>query len=238
MGLAAVPGTTSTGTTPPALDPVIAEQEDLFLRRQPRSAAIGARARAVARGRRHVELADRPAAGGVAQPRARVEDLRRRRHGVRRPARRVRRVAGRPRAPGDRAGRHRAGRPRHPLRAAHRGRAGRGRGAGPPVRPAAVAVRQLRHRGDHGRGAPDARRDRARPRSSRWRAATTATTTRCEVSVLPEADEAGPPERPIGVARQHRHPAGVRRPGRGRRLQRRRRRWPGCSTSTPAGSPG
>ena len=50
MGLAAVPGTTSTGPTSPALDPIIAEQEDLFLRRQPKSAAIGARARAVLAG--------------------------------------------------------------------------------------------------------------------------------------------------------------------------------------------
>src|SRR6478609_4247209 len=50
MGLAGVPGTTTISTTTPALDPIIAEQEDLFLRRQPRSAAIGARARAVLAG--------------------------------------------------------------------------------------------------------------------------------------------------------------------------------------------
>ena len=91
------------------------------------------------------------------------------------------------------SGGHRAGRPRHPLRAADRGRDRRRRGAGPAVRPAAVAVRQLRHRGDHGRRAPDAGADRARPRASRSRAATTATTTRCEVSVLPggRRDRAG-----------------------------------------------
>ena len=118
----------------------------------------------VARRRGHVELADRPAAGRLAEPRRRLEDLRRRRHGVRRPARRLRRLAGRPRAPGDRPGGQRAGRPRHALRAADRGRRRRRRGAGPAVRPAAVAVRQLRHRGDDGRGAPDAGRHRPRPR--------------------------------------------------------------------------
>ena len=50
MGLAAVPGRTSTGPMTPALDPIIAEQEDQFLRRQPKSAAIGARAREVLAG--------------------------------------------------------------------------------------------------------------------------------------------------------------------------------------------
>src|SRR5512133_2933205 len=44
MGVAGVPGTTTISTTTPALDPIIAVQEDLFLRRQPKSAAIGARA--------------------------------------------------------------------------------------------------------------------------------------------------------------------------------------------------
>ena len=43
MGVAGVPGTTTISTTTPALDPIIAEQEDLFLRRQPNSAAIGYR---------------------------------------------------------------------------------------------------------------------------------------------------------------------------------------------------
>jgi glutamate-1-semialdehyde 2,1-aminomutase len=50
MGLAAVPRTTSTGPTTPDLDPIIAGQEELFLRRQPASAAIGARARTVLAG--------------------------------------------------------------------------------------------------------------------------------------------------------------------------------------------
>ena len=48
----------------------IAEQEDLFLRRQPTSAAHGRPGPAVLGRRRHLQLADRPAAGGVAQPRA------------------------------------------------------------------------------------------------------------------------------------------------------------------------
>jgi glutamate-1-semialdehyde 2,1-aminomutase len=50
MGLAAVPRTTSTGPTTPDLDPIIAGQEELFLRRQPASAAMGARARTVLAG--------------------------------------------------------------------------------------------------------------------------------------------------------------------------------------------
>src|SRR4051812_41562019 len=50
MGVAGVPGTTTISTTTPALDPIIAEQEDQFLRRQPNSAAIGARARTVLAG--------------------------------------------------------------------------------------------------------------------------------------------------------------------------------------------
>src|SRR3954452_13758967 len=50
MGVAGVPGTTTISTTTPGLDAIIAEQEDLFLRRQPNSAAIGARARTVLAG--------------------------------------------------------------------------------------------------------------------------------------------------------------------------------------------
>src|SRR3954466_16055274 len=50
MGVAGVPGTTTISTTMPALDAIIAEQEDQFLRRQPNSAAIGARARTVLAG--------------------------------------------------------------------------------------------------------------------------------------------------------------------------------------------
>ena len=53
--------------------------------------------------------------------------------------------------------------PRHPFRPAHRGRDRGRRGARPAVRPAAVALRQLRHRGDDGRRPPDAGDHRARP---------------------------------------------------------------------------
>ena len=113
--------------------------------------------------RGHVELADHRPAGGLAQPRQGFQDLRRGRQRVRRPARRVRRGAGRPRPPGHGGGGARPGRPGHALRPAHPGR-GRGRrGTCPPVRPAAVALRQLGYRGDHGRGAPDARHHRPRP---------------------------------------------------------------------------
>ena len=87
------------------LEREIAEQEKT-LRRAP--AALGApcaaAAHVVARRRRDLQLADHPAAGGLAQPRRRLEDLRRRRQRVRRPARRVRRVARRARPSRDRRG--------------------------------------------------------------------------------------------------------------------------------------
>ena len=62
------------------------------------------------RRRRHVQLADRLAAGRLAQPRrAAAKIYRRRRHGVRRPARRLRRLARRPRPPGHRRAPSRSG---------------------------------------------------------------------------------------------------------------------------------
>ena len=116
-----------------------------------------------ARRRRDVELADRAATGRVDEPRPRLARVGHRRQRVRRHARRVRRLDRRPRPSGHRRGGDRPGRPRHPLRPAHRGRdLGRG-GAAPALPAAAVAVRQLRHRGDDGRHPPDARAHRARP---------------------------------------------------------------------------
>ena len=108
----------------------------------------------------------------IAQPQAvwlshgaRVQDLRRRRHGVRRPARRLRRLAGR----ATRTRRSSAAVSERVARGTHFAQPTEdaivvAEELAPAVRPAAVAVRQLRHRGDDGRGAPDARRDRARPR--------------------------------------------------------------------------
>ena len=110
-----------------------------------------------------LQLADHPPAAGLAEPRPRLQAVRRRRQRVRRPARRLRRLAGRARPSGDRGRDHRPGAAGHPLRPAHAQRDPGRRGAVPPVRPAAVAVRQLRHRGHHGRGAPDARGHRPGP---------------------------------------------------------------------------
>ena len=52
---------------------------------------------------------------------------------------------------------------RHPLRPARAGPHPRRRRAGPPLRPAAVALRQLRHRSHDGRRSPDAGRHRPAP---------------------------------------------------------------------------
>ncbi len=71
-----------------------------------------------------------------------------------------------------------AGRARHALRAAHEGpRRGR-RQPGRTVRTPALAVLQLRHRGDARGGAADAREHRPRDDHQDRRARTTATTTR------------------------------------------------------------
>ena len=97
----------ATGSTAPAglatSTSRIAEQEAVFLRRQPRSAELVARARrSLAGGATSSWQIAEPQAVWLT-PRRRVEDLRRRRHRVRRPARRLRRLAGGPRPPGDRA---------------------------------------------------------------------------------------------------------------------------------------
>ena len=76
---------------------LIEREEDAFLARQPRSADDGRAGPALARRRGDVELDDRPAGHGVVEPRPGLEGLRRRRHRVRRPPRRLRRDAGRPR---------------------------------------------------------------------------------------------------------------------------------------------
>ena len=147
----------------PSLADIIQAQEEIFIGRQPESARLASPGQQLARRRRRVQLADLPAAAGLAQPRPGLEALRRRRQRVRRPARRIRRLAGRPRPPGDRRGGPGPGRPRHALRPADGGRASRSPRTVRQVRPAAVAVRQLRHRGHDGRGAPDARDHRPRP---------------------------------------------------------------------------
>ena len=87
---------------------------------------------------------------------------------------------------------------RHPLRPAGARHHPRRRRARPPLRPADVALRQLRHRGDARRRPPDARRHRPRRRSSRSRAATTVTTTPCRSRCTPRPTA---PARPTGRLR-------------------------------------
>ena len=106
--------------------------------------------------RRHLQLADHRAAAGLAEPRPRLEGLGCRRQRVRRPARRLRRRAGRPRSPRDRQGRQRTSEKRHPLRPADTRRDHRGGRTRQQVRPAELAFRQLGHRSHHGRRPPDA----------------------------------------------------------------------------------
>ena len=195
------------------------------------------RAGAHARGRRDVELAGRRAARRVAQPRRRLEDLRRRRQRVLRLPRWVRRLAGRARPPGHRRGGPRPGRAWHPLRPAHRG-LHRGRGQpGRALRAAAVAVRQLRHRVDDGRGPPDARGHRPRPHpQGRGR--------------LPRPPRLGdglgaprarrgprPCRRPDRDHRQRRYPRRDHGPDHRRAVQRPRGRPSARSRRTPARSP-
>ena len=58
-----------------------------------------------------------------------------------------------------------------------------------------------------------------------------------EVSVLPEADEAGPADRPTAVAGQHRHPPGRSSTWSWSSASTTSTRWPGSWPSTPARSP-
>ena len=168
-----------------------------------------------ARRGRHVQLADRRAARGLDQPRQRL-----RRSTTSTATSTPTSTAGTasrwPVTPTPRSSRRSrtAGRPRHPLRPADRGRDRRRRQPRRAVRPAAVAVRQLRHRGDDGRRPPDARGHRARPdpqgrgrlpRPPRLGDGLGAAGARTTTSA--------PPTAPIGVAGQHRHPRRDHGPG-------------------------
>ena len=80
-----------TAGTRPDLNRIIAEQEEIFVRRQPGSRELASRAsRALAGGVASSWQITAPAAG-LAEPRPRLQGLRRRRQRVRRPARRLRR---------------------------------------------------------------------------------------------------------------------------------------------------
>ena len=124
---------------------------------------------------------------------------------------------------------------RHPLRPADTGRHhGRGR-TRPPVRPAKMAIRQLRHRSHHGRRPPHALDHRPGPdHQDRGR--------------LPRPPRLGaglgrPGRRRSGPARQagqrplvHRHSEGHHRPDADRRLSTTPTAWPASWTSTKARS--
>ena len=145
------------------LDALIAEQEAVLLARTQRSHELHQAASAHLPSGVASSWQNAAALSRVPRSRRRVEGLGRRRHGVRRPAQRVRHDARRPRPSSDRRRGDRARGRRHALRPAgarHHPRGGRAR---PPLRTAAVAVRELRHRGDDDGGPPDACGHRARP---------------------------------------------------------------------------
>ena len=128
-------------------------------------------------------------------------------------------------------------RPRHPLRRSHRRLDRRRRGARRPLRPAAVAVHELRHRVDDGRGPPRARGHRPRhdpedrgllPRPPRLG----------HGQRLSPARGARRPRRPALGSLRRRLSAGAHRAHPRRPLQRRRRRSRASSASSTARSPG
>ena len=146
-----------------ALDRIIAAEHERFLARMPRSAEYTEKGQQLAGGRSHLQLADLLPPPDLGRARVRFAALRCRRKRVRRLPRRLRGHAGRPCPSGHRQSGDRAGRPWHPLRPTGPRRDG---GGGPPVRtirPAPLALRKQRHRGDDGCDPPDASRDRPRP---------------------------------------------------------------------------
>ena len=143
---------------------LIETEEAMFNDRHHKSREMTERAREVAGRRRRLELAgDRPPSDLPGRG-PRVQGGRRRRQRVRRLPQRLRRHGRRPRPSQDR---------RRPSPSASAGARTspsrpRSRSSSPstcsePLRPAAVAVRQLGHRGDARRRAPDARLHRPRP---------------------------------------------------------------------------
>ena len=115
-----------------------------------------------------------------------------------------------------------------PTEAADRG----GRGAGRPVRAAAVAVRQLGYRGHHGRRPPDAGLHRPGP-DHQGRGLLSRSPRLGPGVGGPRAGRGRSGRRAAERRRQLRHPVGHHRPDPGRRLQRPRRRPP-----HPGGPPG
>ena len=174
------------------------------------------------RGRCRLELAGLAAPRDLHRSRQGVPDLGHRRQRVHRFPPRLRRDGGGAREPDDRRGDQARGRPRHALRAADEGPR---RDRAEPHRPfqtAAVAVRELGHRGDARGAPPDARGHRARHDHQ----------DRGLLSRSPRLDHVQRRARPLrdrsARAPGHRaagdgHPAGVRRPRARRAVQRPRR---------------
>ena len=172
--------------------------------------------------RRPVLLPGERSLAGLHRPRRGQPRLGRRRQRIHRLPQRLRRDVHRPRQPDGRRRGQGPGRPRHPLRRPHRRLDRRRRGAGAALRPAAVALQQLRHRGDDGRGPPRPRRHRPRhdpqdrgllPRPPRLG----------DGLRLPAAGGARGARRPDQRPLRRRHPAGADRADPRRPLQRRRR---------------
>ena len=127
--------------------------------------------------------------------------------------------------------------PRYSFRPADPGRARGGQGTQPPVRAAAVAVRQLRHRGDDGRGAPDARDHR--PGSDHQGRGLLSRAPRLGSGLGVPGPGRDRPGRPAGQRAGGRgRAARADRPDGHRRVQRPRHRAPGPRPSTRARSPG
>ena len=157
----------STGVAPTSDRPRARQGADRAREQAARRSHAGlegdVRARAGGHARRRALLV--PGARAVADlPRARRG---RGRLGRRRPPalglpQRLRLDAPGPRAPGDRQGGRGARPAGHPVRSSDGGRDRGRRGARPPLRPAEVALQQLRLRGDDGRDPDRPRPDRAR----------------------------------------------------------------------------
>ena len=157
--------------------------------------------------RRHLQLADRRAARGLAEPRRGLQALRRRRQRVLRLPRRVRRRrspatptrrSSRRSAPGSRRGTHFA-QPTEDAIVVAENLAER---FGQPL----WRFAQLRHRGDDGRRPPDAGGHRPRPDHQGRGLLPRPPRLGAGLGAAPRPTTIGPADRPIGVAEQHRHP--------------------------------
>ncbi len=148
--------------------------------------------------------------------------LGRRRQRVRRLPQRLRRDVRRAREPGDREGRQadRAALGTH-FAAPTEGSITVAEELQPPLRPAAVAVHELRHRGDHGRDPPRARRHR--PRRDHQDRGLLPRPPRCGDGVgVPVARGTRRARRPAQRPLRRRLPEGAHRPHSCRAVQRRR----------------